>query len=406
MSLLALALLALPAPGAVQAPKDGAARRPDPYSEDAPELRKLAGYVSYGPFPLAKDDARVEFGTRDVEKALGDIEILWVETAHFRIGSTLPAYVAEDKKERDKLRLELAELRRIFPQVDPEQRKLDPWLRLHLYARRLEDLYADFQRRLGRTDADFPAGPGTLVNGEYRGDGPYLGQPGKYVLLLFEKSSSVGRFFGRFTATPEDRSRRHNFPHSGTLLMAISTEYGDGALKNDTALHCSVVFNQVHNLVSGYKFYTVELPIWWKEGLAHWYARRVDPSYNNFSAVTEEAAETRSTWNWPPKVRGRVKNDYYPGAAELTAWTDFDGRRLADHMMMWSRVDYLMSLGDAGFATFMDMMKGSYPGITCAPTPEQVLARQQEALQQAWSLDADAFDRQWAEYVLKTYPGK
>ena len=386
--------------------KEDAERKSDPYTHGAPEALQRAGYVSLGPFPLGHDQNGQPFTSEDVEKALGNIEIRWIETAHFRIGCTLPSYAAEDKRERDKLRAELAELQQAFPEVDPARRRPDPWLRAHLYARRLENLYADFQRRLGATDADFPVKPGTLVNGEYRGEGPYLGQPTKYVVLLMDKASAVGRFFGRFCGQQEDRPRRYNFMKSGMILFATSIEHAEGTLVKDSALHCNVVFNVTHNLVDGYKYYTVDAPVWWKEGLAHWFARRVDERWNNFSAVAEEAGETRATWNWPPKVRGRVKNEYFPPAEELMAWNSYDERRFSDHMMMWSRVDYLMSTGDAGFATFMKMIKGAYPGVSGIPDHAAVVARQAEALQQAWGLDYAAFDREWAAYVLKNYPEK
>jgi hypothetical protein len=41
-----------------------------------------------------------------------------------------------------------------------------------------------------------------------------------------------------------------------------------------------------------------------------------------------------------------------------------------------------------------------------APTREDILARQVEAMEQAFGLDAAEFDAVWSEWVLDTYPKK
>jgi hypothetical protein len=61
--------------------------RIDPYTKNDPKLMTALGYVSYGPF---------EFGpvsSEEVDKFLSYDQFLWVETAHFRIGSSLQNWV-------------------------------------------------------------------------------------------------------------------------------------------------------------------------------------------------------------------------------------------------------------------------------------------------------------------------
>ena len=69
----------------------------------------------------------------------------------------------------------------------------DPWLRAHLWARRLEKWYADFVTTFGITPADFEELARKAKAGESMGEGPYLGMKDKFVVLLTEKRSNFGR---------------------------------------------------------------------------------------------------------------------------------------------------------------------------------------------------------------------
>ena len=375
--------------------------RDDPYTQGEKELLEAAGYASLGPFAWGGTH-----GTRKIEEALGELPLLWVETAHFRIGSTLPEYTPNGKDERDKIRDELKRLAERLPEVNARTRKLDRWLRLHLYAQRAEDLYAELSEVLGVTDEDFPRAPGQLVAGRYRGEGPYLGQPEKFTLLLTEKASTLGRYYERFLGLRQEMPKRHTFDPFGSLFFGTSIELAEGTLRNDTALHCHVTFNLTQNLVNGYCYYAYELPLWIPEGMAHWAAKTLDPEHSNFSQVKEFGPANRKEWNWEPKVRGRVKHDYYPAAEVLTSWTDYGRLKFSDHMMLWSRMEFLMSQDRSRFAEMMATLKGGIPGAEGAPTREQILALQQRAFEDAYGMSYEEFDEAWARHVLKTYSKK
>ena len=66
---------------------------------------------------------------------------------------------------------------------------------MHLFAHRLEALYADFAQRAG-VDAAWL---------EQRDAGPHLGRDGKFVVLLFEQESHLGRYLRRFCDCRADR---------------------------------------------------------------------------------------------------------------------------------------------------------------------------------------------------------
>ena len=105
-------------------------------------LIQALGVVAYGPFPWA-DGKRTE----DIDRVLGDNRILWLETAHFRIGSTLkPIDVADDPEARKDVLAECTELSKRLAKLPKRPKKLEAWHRLHLYALRAETMYGDFAR--------------------------------------------------------------------------------------------------------------------------------------------------------------------------------------------------------------------------------------------------------------------
>ena len=83
--------------------------------------------------------------------------------------------------------------------------------------------YADFQKRMGVTDADFPQTPDRGKPEDYRGEGPYLGMRGKFTVLLFEKSSALARYGERWLGGATLEAKRHLFHGDGSLLIALAT---------------------------------------------------------------------------------------------------------------------------------------------------------------------------------------
>ena len=138
--------------------KDKDAWKKDPYTEGKEGALEKAGYVSLGPFVWGDNH-----DTLQIEHVLGDqVKLLWVETAHFRLGSSLPPYkIPRVKEERAKLKKELTRLKKKIPKIKTTQKELDRWTRLHLFAQRFEDTYDEVTKLLDVVDEDFPAGPTT-----------------------------------------------------------------------------------------------------------------------------------------------------------------------------------------------------------------------------------------------------
>lgn len=365
----------------------------DPYTGGDARLLEAAGIVGYGPFPLVD-----HHGTDAVQKVLGR-RVLWLETAHFKIGCSLASTtVPTVQEQRRHLTEELQRLKRKLPRVNPRTRTLDPWLRALLYAQRAEELYADFQRRLGVTDADF--GKGATPP-----DGPYLGLPDKFVLLLFQKQGDLARFLERYCNVRNDVSWRSYFLQTYQLGMMVAADGFDEAKADDLAVWTHVTHGLVHNLVNGYRGYTYEMPVWFNEGLAHWYSRQIPTDFINVKVRDDDIVDEKEQHNWARKVRARASFDHYPRTAEVLGWRVHEDLSYLGHLMAWSRVDYLMSLGDSGFATFVKEMKSiPVPRDGIGVRPEQVDLLQRKLLVEVWGLDPDTFDQRWKAWVLKTYP--
>jgi hypothetical protein len=403
LRLLLLALLTglLAVPAAAQKDKeDDDGPEPDPYTEEVREAMDRAGYVRFGQMQWADNH-----GTKDIEEAFGGVEMLWVETEHFRIGSSLPEYTIDraNKVEKKKLEEELKRLRERLPTAPKKVKKLDPWLRLHLFAMRAEELYDEIEEMLKVEDESFPRGPGTVVDGKYMGEGPYLGMTDKYLILLTEKKSAIGRYRSSFLKSSGSVPIRYMFTTPGCLMFGVAQE-NDG-MATDTNMHCLFTYSMTMNLLDGFKYYTHQIPGWMYAGLAHHKARKIDPTRNYFTDERVFGSDDKNIWKWDVKVRARVDFEYFPSGEKVLAWNTPEEMEYNEHMMAWSRVDYLMQEKPEGFPIYFDMIKGKLVPKG-APTREDILARQVEAMEQAFGLDAAEFDAVWSEWVLDTYPKK
>jgi hypothetical protein len=157
------------------------------------------------------------------------------------------------------------------------------------------------------------------------------------------------------------------------------------------------------HFAAGFHGFAFDLPAWVPEGIGHWYQRRVDESYDSFPVLQLSQVDLVAGTDWRRKTRARVEAGTWAKAADLVGWRTEDTSAFDRHVMMWSRIDYLLSLGDERFAHFLTELKNlPTTGVTC----EQVCSQQLVALQKAYDLDPAAFDAAWCQWVRKTYPRK
>jgi hypothetical protein len=369
--------------------------RVDPYTGGDAAAMAQAGVVAYGPFPWAD-----HVTTADIDRVLGENRFLWLETAHFRIGSSfLSIGWPEGNEARKQLQDEIKALRRKLPKVPERPKKLDPWLRLHLAAHRCEKGYAEFQELIGVTDADF------AKKGSQPPAGAFLGLPGKFLLLQCQKKSDMARYVDRFCGAKEDTSRRHYHAKTFQMVHAMSAEGLEGF--DESGLHGHMVYALWHNLANGYNGFAYPLPHWLAEGLAHWHARKVKSEFLNVQIRDDEAVAQEQQANWPAKVRARAQHEGAFFAYDaMAAWSRPEELGYHAHAQSWSRVDYLLQTDRGNLGAMLKQLKAVPPDGTYEAQGKQISALATKLLGELYGLDGPAFDRAWREWVTKTYPKK
>ncbi|MDG2143408.1 MAG: hypothetical protein P8N31_07630, partial [Planctomycetota bacterium] len=149
-----------------------------PYTKGDRELEKKLGYERMG-FVTWRDgeDSTI------IQENMGAIPMLWVETEHFKIGSSLGTFkIDNNKAQKARIKEEIARLKKKLGKFKAPKKSLDPYLRLHVYAQRAEDIYAQFVEDFGIKPENMPE------------NAQFLGHENKFLLLLCQRKSEYGRY--------------------------------------------------------------------------------------------------------------------------------------------------------------------------------------------------------------------
>jgi hypothetical protein len=370
---------------------------PDPYTGGDPELMAAAGYASFGPFAFG-----YRHSSSDIEALVPDEPLVWIETAHFRIGCALPALrLRGDREWVDRTKAELKQLKARLPRVKTNPRELDPWLRAHLIALRCEALYAEIRDGLGATDETF------LAPQQHRGDprtfegeGPHLGMEHKFSVLVLQRTASLARYTRAWHGGETKEPSRHYDIGEG-IGFAVAEETTNGLLKDDFALHTHLVYNLASNLYNGYRGYYHELPPWLLGGLSHWHARRVCPRFPSYERpIGSENLETRDFWKWDERAVGLLRNDVFEPLAELMERPDLTQFGMEQHIQSWALVDYLMGTRKAATMKFLRDLKDPFHQRRREPSREELRERARERFEPAFGLSPEGLDAAWRAHAL------
>jgi hypothetical protein len=335
----------------------------DPFTAGVPKAMQAAGIVAYGPFPWAHGGS-----TDEVDRVLGENRIRWIETAHFVIGCNLgTANAPEDPEARKLLAAELARMKKRHPRYPERAGKIDPWLRLHLYAHRAEELYGEVAKLVGHDDTS----------------GTHLGQKAKLPLLLLQKKSDVARYLDRFCGMQSQMSQRVWHAATGRQGIVLGAE-GDDPY-DEATVHSHFRFHLIQVLCDA----SGGAPYWASLGLAHWYERQVPCNVMLATIKDDEAVDQDTQHKWAAKMKKRAQREQLLiPFQQLATQTDFG---YWAHLQAWSRVDFLMTTDRARFGTFLAGVRGSASS-----------AAQIEQLDRALGLTPEAFDAKWRAWVLAT----
>lgn len=353
------------APGTTKDDEDVVKAGPkDPFTGGEAKAMQQAGVLAYGPFVWANN-----LRTEDVEKVLGEGRIRWIETPHFLIGCNLgTAQPPEDAEARKLLNGEMARMKKRFAKFPDRASKIEPWLRLHLYAQRCEELYAEFAKLVGHDEAS----------------GTHLGSKGKFAILLFQKKSDLARYLDRFCGIKSETGQRTHYAATQQLGFALAAE-GDEP-RDEATVHRQfryLLMETFCDAIGG-------MPYWLSLGIAHVYERQI-PSNMMMAAIKDEESVDETTQNdWPLKMRKRAAHEQLLiPFADLAGKTDFG---YWAHLQAWSRVDWLLQTDRAKFGRFVAALKGG-----------NGTARQIEQIAEVYGMEPQVFDAKWRDWVQKTY---
>ncbi len=358
-----------------------------PYCRNDAETLKKAGLVGHGPFPFATA------GTGEVEERLGYVkEWYWLESEHFRIGLTLPKYTLPES-DKGRVREELTQLEKVLPSINPKTRTLDPWLRVHLYAYRAEKFYQDFSNLMGVDDSYF----GKRDFSNFTGMGPYLGQEGKFEILLLHNKAAHLDFLKAFTGLEHSKPQRHHFIKRGVLFFGCHTE--EDQLSRDLFLNASLFHNLGHNFIDAFEHYSYDLPVWITCGFAHWAERQVSREYASYDFVETYKEFRRNGEGWPDELRKRLLQGKLPSLAALVRKLSYNDLDELDHMAIWSLTEFLIQNGAAKYANFLKAMKGRV--VDGQIDSGGLVDAQREAIKSAYGWTYSQLEEAWHEFIRK-----
>lgn len=334
----------------------------DPYTAEDPKLMEKLGVVGYGPLVWANHKR-----TTDIDKVLGEGRILWMETEHFKIGCNLGfAGAPKDSVARRQLKAEMKRLNKKCRKIPASKGKMGPWLRLHIYAQRAEDLLAEFSELSGHNEP-----------------GKQLGQKEKLLLLLFEKKSDLARYMDVFGGRKTSQTQR--LYHAGGHYSLVLTAQGDDGPRDSETVNAQ------------FRFFLIQMfcdaangaPFWLSYGMAHWYERQIPCNMINCGVKANESVDRSTQYQWDRKMLKRSKHDaLLIPFAKLCSETDLG---FYGHVQAWSLSKYLMEDKEK-FQLFFQSILGKYSR-----------SRQLTALEAAYGMTSEELDVAWRKWIKKAH---
>lgn len=368
----------------------------DPYTRGEPAALARVGYERLGAMPFGTGHS-----SRDIDALLPGEQLLWIETAHFRIGCALPPTDVGADPWRRNVQAELAGLASLLPRVDAKTRTLDRWLRAHLVARRAERLYADVQKTLGCTDADFAvrADDEALPFGE----GPYLGQREKFTVLLLERAASMADYTAAYHGQATTGPKRYFDLPFGTVFFGAAASADDALLGADETIAVLAAYHIAHNLYTSYLGSRHALPAWLGDGLAHVHARAVSARVPVFATTADAKAPVPYT-EWAQRWPGWLRAGHFEALPTFCARTEEEDSACF-HLQSWALAEWLVAERPKELAAFLRRLKAPFDVGARFPSGTELAGRQAEALRAAFGVDAEGLEKAWRKSRLARRTG-
>ena len=363
-----------------------------PYCVGDAESMQRAGVISHGPIAVGYE------GSAALATGIPHEDWRFLETAHFRFASTLPA---QRLTRRDRQRAEplIERLRILLPQLPQQVRELDPYLRLHLLAMQAEELYLRVQQILGVEDADFHGEE--EANEGYWGIGPFLGEWDKFDVVLHSGQETHSAFTRSCLGVEVTNVVRWHDPQRHKLLVSIPAH--DPRLREQHWLAPHVVHHLTHQLLGAYRHFSYDPPAWLDAGLAHAMERELEPE--SFTREGQEGAyrDERFPSDWDKELRKMVRRKKHPSFVDLMHRRNLDHLSDPEHMAAWSVTRFLMEEHPTELARFVALVKGQVDEQG-APTGADLLGLQRRALREVWGWTPREVEEGWTRWLLDRRP--
>ncbi len=268
-----------------------------------------------------------------------------------------------------------------LPKLKVERKSLKSYEAAHLYASRLEDLYANFQEMFAIEDKQ------NLKN--------------KHHIYMFEKLKEMAPAGPVYTGLSGNTTvkRAGGARHESTIV----SYHDKSAFASDEDMFRHLTHSMIHQLTS--VFYDVhwfkpgELGLtppwlndkygWLDAGLAHWFERRL-PGGTDTYCIREQ--DTTSRWkgsDWHKNIYKAVLAEDVPSFPEVVT-KPTQALSAKEHQFCWSWVDYLMTKHET-----------EKMGVALRACKEQKAAR--DILKDAFGENMLSFTDGWAEWVKTEY---
>lgn len=347
--------------------------------------------IGHGPFPFGRTSTEAierEFLWRPV----------WIETEHVRIGAELETWKVPEE-ERKAYRAELEQLALKWPEIDPKKTTLDPWLRAHLLADRVQRFTAQFLALVGARDEDFL----DPERNRMRAVGRHFGEQEKYEVMLFRARSLYQEYMRRTWALPYVKPQRWNNVDRDCMWFGMSQEAEH--VRHDQHVHNFVRHNLAHNFLDGYLHYSYDLPVWLTEGFAHWAEQTNDPRFNMFDTVEGSFHEAKAVSDWGAEVRKIVAGGEAVPFSQLLRWLSFAELTFPSHLVCWSKFDFLVRHDPAKLGALITALK-SRRNAEGLPDGSHLDDAQRDGFRDLYGWTLQQAEDRWKEWVLATYPAK
>ncbi len=358
-----------------------------PYCKNDPALMTRANVISHGPIPIGPK------GSAAMIADLPTTQWVFLETAHLRWASSLGScnVEMEDKK---RVFAELARLREVLPDVPEEPKKLDPFLRLHLFAMKGEDFYKRFQQLLHVEDKDFPESRRT--DAPFMGNGRYLGEKEKFEVVIHASRSTHSLFTNEFAGATVPDALRWHFKDQHKMLISIPAE--DADLRKDRWLFPHVVHGLSHLCFCAYKHFSYDPPLWLDEGLALCMEKEIEPASTTNEGEEGGKTDARGPRDWVAGTRKMVAAGKQARLATLWGMKEVGQLELDAKMTCWSMVRFLIDEHGDKLARFLGGVKGQLDEQQ-QPTGRDLPDLQRRLLRELWSWSTVELDQAWLAWV-------